>query len=282
MTRPALVVHGGAGAPDAAEHDERQAAVERALDAGWARIEDGALAAVVAAVRHMEDEPILNAGIGACFNLDGDVELDAAVMEGSALRAGAVGAVRDVRHPIDAALRLMEDGRHVLLVAEGASRWARQAGLEMVSNDLFKTERQRRHWDRALAEATELDTVGAVAVDAEGHTAAAVSTGGVYGKLPGRIGDSPVPGAGLFANDRAGAACATGQGESFLRTVLCHLATVELQHGMAAQEVADGAIGYLEARVQGSGGIILVTTGGDVAAGKNTPFMAWASRTGDA
>lgn len=280
MPRPALVVHGGAGAPGADEYEVRQAAVERALETGWAEIEAGALAAVVAAVRHMEDEPILNAGVGACFNLDGDVELDAGVMEGNGLRAGAVGAVRDIRHPVEAALRLMENGRHVILVAEGASRWARHAGLEIVSNDVFKTERQRRNLDTLLAGRREGDTVGAVAVDADGHTAVAVSTGGVYGKLPGRIGDSPVPGAGFYANDRAGAVCATGQGEGFLRTVLCHLATVELQHGMKGQEVADGAIAYLARRVGGSGGVILVTKDGEVAAAKNTPFMAWASRSG--
>jgi len=279
MGRPTLVVHGGAGAPQIDEYNERQAAVERALEAGWGHIADGALASVVAAVRHMEDEPILNAGIGACLNRAGDVELDAAVMDGTDLRVGALGAVRDIRHPVDGALRLMVDGRHLLLVADGASRWAREAGVELCSNDLFKTERQRRTLDALRAGRAEGDTVGAVAVDADGHTAVAVSTGGMPGKLPGRIGDSPVPGAGFYANDRAGAICATGQGEGFLRTVLCHLATLELQHGMAAQEVADGAIAYLARRVDGSGGVILVTPQGEVAAAQNTPFMAWASRS---
>lgn len=289
MITPTLVVHGGAGAPSEAEYEERQAAVERALNTGWTEIEDGALAAVVAAVRHMEDEPILNAGVGACFNRDGDVELDAAVMEGTDLRAGAIGAVKDIRHPVEAALKLMVDGRHVLLVANGASRWAKDAGLELCDNDVFKTDRQRRNWGSLLAGRQGAggtsptfkagDTVGAVAVDADGHTAVAVSTGGVYGKLPGRLGDSPVPGAGFYANDRAGAVCATGQGEGFLRTVLSHLVTVELQHGMPAQEVADGAIAYLQRRVNGEGGLILVTKTGEVAAAKNTPFMAWASRS---
>jgi beta-aspartyl-peptidase (threonine type) len=279
MGRPTLVVHGGAGAPLVEEYAERQAAVERALVTGWARIAEGALAAVVAAVRHMEDEPILNAGVGACFNRAGDVELDAAVMEGTDLRVGALGAVRDIRHPVDAALRLMVDGRHVLLVAEGASQWARESRVEMCSNEVFKTDRQRRDWETLLASSRGGDTVGAVAVDDGGHTAVAVSTGGMTGKLPGRIGDSPVPGAGFYANDRAGAVCATGRGEGFLRTALCHLATVELQHGMAAQEVADGAISYLARRVDGSGGVILVTKEGAVAAAMNTPFMAWASRS---
>ena len=274
MAGAALVVHGGAGAPDASEHAERQAAVERALEAGWAEMASGALAAVVAAVRRREDEPILNAGVGACLNRDGDVELDAAVMEGAGLRAGAVGAVRNIRHPVEAALRLLEDGRHVLLVAGGASAFARDAGLELCGNDVFKTDRQRGNWERHFG-----DTVGAVAVDSDGHTAVAVSTGGVYGKLPGRVGDSPLVGAGFYADDRAGAVCGTGQGEGFMRTVLCHLAAVELEHGMAAQAVADGAVAYLAKRVGGSGGVILVTPDGTVAAARNTPYMAWASRT---
>lgn len=279
MGRAALVVHGGAGAPPPAEYALRQAAVERALDAGWARISSGALAAVVAAVRRMEDEPQLNAGVGACFNADGEVELDAGVMEGAGLRAGAVGAVRDVRHPVEAALSVLEDGRHVLLVAGGASRFARAAGLEMVANEHFRTERQHRNWRLSRGASLEGDTVGAVAVDAAGRTAVAVSTGGVYGKHPGRLGDSPVPGAGFYADDGAGAACATGMGEGFLRTSLCHLAAMELGRGRPPQDVAEAAIGYLHERVGGAGGIILVGASGEVAAAFNTPHMAWASRT---
>lgn len=281
MRRPVLLVHGGAGAPPQAEYGVRNAAAERAADAGWAvlgRPGASALDAVVAAVRHLEDEPALNAGIGACLNSDGVVELDSAVMDGRDLRVGAVGAVRDVRHPVDAARAVMEAGRHVLLVAEGASRFARDAGLEIVPNDTFVTERQRDNLSRVLAAREVADTVGAVAVDAEGHVAVAVSTGGVYGKHPGRVGDSPLAGAGFYADDGAGAICATGQGEGFVRTVLCHRAALELERGMSVQQVADGAIEYLERRVGGSGGLIVVTPDGRVAAARNTPFMAVASR----
>src|SRR5213080_74954 len=119
MPTPALIVHGGAGPVPASELAERQAAVERALEAGWERMVGGALEAAVAAVRHMEDEPLLNAGVGACLNADGVVELDAGVMEGAGLRAGGVACLRDVRHPIDLAVAVMQDGRHVLLAAEG-------------------------------------------------------------------------------------------------------------------------------------------------------------------
>lgn len=274
MATAALVVHGGAGAPSPHEYDERQSAVERALEAGWKSLREGALEAVLAAVRHMEDEPFLNAGIGACLNSDGEIELDAAVMEGTDLRVGAVGAVTDVRHPVDLARAIMEDGRHVLLVAGGASRFARDRGVETCDPSTFVTERQLRNFQRQGH-----DTVGAVAVDAQGHTAVAVSTGGVSFKLPGRVGDSPVPGAGFYADDGAGAVCGTGQGEGFMRLVLSHLAVIELKHGMGAQEVATGAVDFLHKRVGGEGGVILVTSDGEIAAAHNTPFMAWASRT---
>jgi beta-aspartyl-peptidase (threonine type) len=270
----ALAIHGGAGAPPPRERGERQAAVERALAAGWDRIGEGALAAVLAAVRHMEDEPLLNAGVGAVLNRDGEIELDAAVMDGTGLRVGAVGAVTRVRHPVDAARAVMEDGRHVFLVGRGAERFAAEAGVESCSPSVFMTDRQRRNWSDRYS-----DTVGAIAVDASGRTAAAASTGGVLGKLPGRIGDSPLIGAGFYADDAAGAACATGQGEGFMRTLLCYRAVAELLPGQSAQSAAEAAISYLGERVNGSGGLILLTRAGEVAAAWNTEFMPWASRS---
>jgi beta-aspartyl-peptidase (threonine type) len=160
------------------ERSLRQAAVERARDIGWSHIGSGALAAAVAAVRHMEDEPLLNAGIGACLNADGEVELDAGVMEGSSLRAAGVACLRDIRHPIDLAMAVMTDGRHVLLAADGASRFAHDHGIEQCDPSIFITDRKRQE---LMAGA---DTVGAVARDAEGRLAVAVSTGGIKGKLP--------------------------------------------------------------------------------------------------
>jgi beta-aspartyl-peptidase (threonine type) len=269
-----LVVHGGAGAPTEEEWAERQAAVDRALQKGWAGIRAGALEAVVAAVRRMEDEPLLNAGIGACLNGGGDVELDAGLMEGTGLRAGAVGAVRDVRHPIDLARAVLEDGDHVLLVAEGASGFARSRGVETCDPSVFITDRQRQR----LAE--QGDTVGAVARDAEGRLAVAVSTGGRVGKLPGRIGDSPIPGAGFYADDLMGAACGTGLGEGFMRLVLCHLAVIELAHGYSASAAAQGAVDLLQRKTGALGGIILVDSKGEIAAAHSTAFMPWAQRVG--
>lgn len=270
MARPALIVHGGAGAVPESERAGRQAAVERARDTGWATIGDGALAAVVAAVRHMEDEPLLNAGIGACLTTDGVCELDAGVMVGYGLRVGAAACLRDVRHPIDLALAVMKDGRHVLLVAEGASRFARDHGLEMADPSIFITDRKRQQ----LLEGA--DTVGAVARDADGHLAVAVSTGGRTGKLPGRVGDSPIAGAGFYADDRCGALCGTGLGEAFIRLGLARLAVVELQHGMDPAAVAQGAIDLLGSAMRAPGGVILIGREGSPHAAFNTPAMPWA------
>ena len=270
MARPALIVHGGAGPVPEAERGLRQAAVDRARDAGWAAIGGGALAAAVAAVRHMEDEPLLNAGIGACLNSDGVVELDAGVMEGAGLRAGGAACLRDVRHPIDLAVAVMEDGRHVLLAASGASRFAREHGVEMADPSIFITDRKRQELMQGA------DTVGAVARDAEGHLAVAVSTGGVKGKLPGRIGDSPIPGAGLYVDDRFGGVCGTGLGEAFIRLGLARLMVVELQHGMDAESVAQGAVDHLSKALKAPGGVIVIPREGPPRAAFNTPAMPWA------
>jgi beta-aspartyl-peptidase (threonine type) len=271
LSRAALIVHGGAGPVPSAEKDLRQAAVERARDAGWAVIAgEGALAAAVAAVRHMEDEPLLNAGIGACLNADGEVELDAGVMEGAELRAGGAACLRDVRHPIDLALAVMNDGRHVLLAADGASRFAREHGVEMADPAIFITDRKRQELMQGA------DTVGCVARDADGHIAVAVSTGGRTGKLPGRIGDSPIPGAGFYVDDRFGGVCGTGLGEAFIRLGLARLMVVELQHGMDAASVAKGAIDHLGKALNALGGVILIGREGSPQAAFNTPAMPWA------
>jgi beta-aspartyl-peptidase (threonine type) len=218
----------------------------------------------------MEDEPLLNAGIGACLNADGVVELDAGVMEGSELRAGGVACLRDVRHPIDLATAVMTDGRHVLLAAGGASRFAREHGIEMCDPVIFITDRKRQE---LMAGA---DTVGAVARDSDGHLAVAVSTGGITGKLPGRVGDSPIPGAGFYADDRFGAVCGTGQGEAFIRLGLARLMVVELQHGMAPAAVAKGAAEYLTKALQASGGVIVIGREGPPEAAFNTTAMPFA------
>jgi L-asparaginase / beta-aspartyl-peptidase len=224
----------------------------------------------LAAVRLMEDEPLLNAGIGACLNLDGVVELDAGVMEGGELRAGGVAALKDVRHPIDLAAEVMRDGRHVLLAGDGASRFAREHRVEMCDPAIFITDRKRQELQHGA------DTVGAVARDSDGRLAVAVSTGGINGKLPGRIGDSPVPGAGFYADDRFGAVCGTGKGEAFLRLALARLMVVELEHGMDAAAVARGAVAMLGKAMKAPGGVIVIGREGAPEAAFNTPAMPFA------
>ena len=221
----------------------------------------------------MEDEPLLNAGIGACLNLDGVVELDAGVMEGSELRAGGVAGVKDVRHPVDLAAAVMRDGRHVLLAGDGASRFAREHGIEMADPAIFITDRKRQELLYGA------DTVGAVARDSDGRLAVAVSTGGINGKLPGRIGDSPIPGAGFYADDLFGAVCGTGDGEAFIRLALAHLIVIELQHGMDAETVAKGAVAMLGTAMKASGGVIVIGREGLPQAAFNTPAMPFAIAT---
>ncbi|HEX4215455.1 MAG TPA: isoaspartyl peptidase/L-asparaginase family protein [Candidatus Dormibacteraeota bacterium] len=266
-----LVLHGGAGGA-IADRPQRQAAVDRALDAGWAVIGESALAAVQAAVRQMEDEPLLNAGVGAALTQDGTIELDASIMDGTELRSGAVAGVRDLRHPVDAARAVLDDGRHLLLIGEGASRLAAAAGVARCEPGTFATDRQVKRWEAA-------DTVGAVARDDGGRLAVAVSTGGVAGKLPGRVGDSPLIGCGFYADDRLGAACATGVGENFMRLVLCHRAVLEMA-SMDAEAALSSAMDLLSSRLGATGGMVAIDRDGGMAARFTTPFMPWAQRSG--
>jgi len=268
-------VHGGAGTCSVELREPAMAGVERALDAGMKAMGADPLEACLAAVRLLEDDPLFNAGIGAALNADGFIEHDAAVMEGRSLRAGAVAAVRDIRHPVDLARAVLEDGRHVLLVSEGASRFAERAGVEKADPSLFFVQRRREQletWRRG-----EGDTVGAVAF-VDGHVAAAVSTGGYTGKLPGRVGDSPIPGAGIYADDERGAAVCTGACEGFMRLLVAKLA-VDLMEDDDAETAAEAAIKLLGSRVNGLGGVITVDHAGAGGHAFNTEWMPWGQRT---
>lgn len=278
--KAAMVVHGGAGRRPVGDDRERQAAVRRGLDAGWRRIDEGALTAAVAAVCQLEDEPLLNAGIGACLNDEGEVELDAGVMEGSALGVGAVAAVRDVRHPVELARHVLEHSPHVLLAANGASRYAREHGVELADPSVFVTE-QRRAAAAAAASGDAGDTVGAVARDRDGRVAVAVSTGGVTAKTAGRIGDSPIAGAGFYADDSAGAVCTTGTGEGFVRLCLAYDLVTRLRNGQPPRAATWDVLDALSNRTGGWGGLVLVTATGEIVAEQNSGHMPWASATDD-
>lgn len=278
----ALAVHGGAGTLTRARMTARlearfHAALRRALDAGSAILEQGgaALDAVTAAVVVLEDSPLFNAGRGAAFNARGQHELDAGVMEGSGRRAGAVAAVRRTKNPVLLARAVMERTPHVMLVGAAADRFARQAGLEMVAPDYFSTVQrltalkrvQARASDPALEPASDAErhgTVGAVARDAQGRLAAATSTGGFTNKMAGRVGDSPVIGAGTYADDRACALSATGEGEYFIRAALAHGVAMRMRLlGMSLAAAANEALAEMAA-LGGSGGLVAVDSTGEI------------------
>jgi L-asparaginase / beta-aspartyl-peptidase len=320
--RPAwrLVIHGGAGVIERARLTPDQdrairAALDRALAAGSAILDRGgsALDAVEAAVRVLEDDPNFNAGRGAVFTYEGTIEHDAAIMNGETRAAGAITGTTTTRNPITLARRVMENSPHVFLRGLGADQFSREQGLEQVPNEWFHTPERRRQWEefraRPAAEAFDIDlkygTVGAVALDRDGHVAAATSTGGLTGKRWGRIGDSPIIGAGTYADDRACAVSATGAGEYFIRLGVAHEICAQLRFrfrqeidaaqaevprdpdGSPAyivhasefelspqitQEVVDGVIAEL-GELGGTGGVIVATPWGFGGWSFNTPGM---------
>ncbi|MBX5484307.1 MAG: isoaspartyl peptidase/L-asparaginase [Myxococcaceae bacterium] len=277
----AIIVHGGAG--PARSDDDAEAARQGCLlaaRAGYAVLARGgsALDAVEEAVRTLEDDPQFNAGIGSCLTADGDVEMDASLMEGATLRAGAVALVRGVRNPIRLARCVMERTPHLFLAGEGAMRLAREQGLPILSPAELITPRALARWREAKAKGAASPsggTVGAVALDAHGHLAAATSTGGMNGKWSGRIGDTPVIGAGTYADDAGGAASATGHGEAILRVGLTRMVVAQLCAGAEAQSAAEVGLGAL-ARIGGEGGVIVIDRSGRVGCAFNTARMSHA------
>jgi beta-aspartyl-peptidase (threonine type) len=266
------------GDPD---HEQRaRDGLRAALDAGAAVLaENGsALDAVEASVRLLEDEPCFNAGRGSVLTSEGQVELDAAIMDGRSRRAGAVAGLKATRAPITLARRLMEQGPHVLLSGSGADEFARDAGLEQVENDWFVTGERRRQLDELLEHGgfdadVKYGTVGAVAVDRRGHVAAATSTGGLTAKRWGRIGDSPLIGAGTYADDRSAAVSATGSGEYFIRAVAAHQLAERVRIGGEPLQAALDAVLADIAELGGSGGLIAVAPTGEAAWGFTTRAM---------
>jgi beta-aspartyl-peptidase (threonine type) len=268
-----IVVHGGCGNPAAGvvrDEDGYHRALEQALDDGWAVLDDGgsALDAVQAAVFSLEDCPLFNAGRGSVLTADGNVEMDAAVMSGADLRAGAVAVVTRVRHPVALARTVMEETSHVLLAGPGAERLAVVHGLELCEPDWFVTERQRDRWMASKG------TVGAVALDADGHLAAATSTGGVRGQLPGRVGDSPLIGAGTYADDATCAVSATGDGELIERALVAAEVASLIRHtGIPLEEACRRALRERVGLLRGDAGLIALDRDGNVAMQANTTVM---------
>ena len=281
-----LMIHGGCGAmrPDTVppEQEERaRAGLEAALDAGAAILGAGgsALDAVEAAARVLEENPAFNAGRGCVLTAEGVAELDAAIMDGSDRRCGAVAGLRTTRAPVSAARAAMEHSPHVLLTYDGADQFAREQGLEQVDNDWFVVPERAAQLAKVMAAGGGFDsdikygTIGAVAVDEAGHVAAATSTGGLTAKRWGRIGDSPLIGAGTYADDRAAAVSATGLGETFIRAAAAYELCARMRiGGEGLQQALDAVIADVVA-LGGNGGLIAVAPSGEAAWGFTTPGM---------
>ncbi|MFN7973463.1 MAG: isoaspartyl peptidase/L-asparaginase [Acidobacteriota bacterium] len=283
--RIALVVHGGAWVIPDEEKEACRAGVLASLDRGIELLERGASAreAVIACVRILEDDPVFDAGRGSHLTLDGVCELDALLMDGSDLRAGAVAALRRVKNPIEAANTVLEKSLHVMLVGEGAERfYAAHGGVLCDPSELIVPREQARFEEARRAQAgaaTTLggSTVGAVARDRDGHVASATSTGGTPAKLAGRIGDSPLIGCGGYADDLAGAVSSTGYGEAIMRVVLAKGVIDDMARGLSPQAAADWGIERLSLRTGSMAGCIAVGRSGDVGWAHNTPDMAAAA-----
>ena len=289
-----LAIHGGAGTlPRAEMSDDREqlyrAGLTAALDAGYAVLEGGgtSLDAVTRAVMALEDDPLFNAGRGAVFTIDGNNELDASIMDGATLRAGAVAGVTHIKNPIELARTVMEHSDYVLLSGSGAEEFALTRGFQFVPRSYFyTTARWRqlervRHGDGRLSPLTisHVGTVGAVARDSRGRLAAATSTGGMTGKRYGRIGDSPVIGAGTYADDRSCAVSATGHGEIFIRAAVAHDICARMRFGARTldEAVHEVVLGELPA-LGGEGGVVAIDRHGRVTMEFNSEGMFRASR----
>ncbi|WP_027891227.1 isoaspartyl peptidase/L-asparaginase family protein [Calidithermus chliarophilus] len=273
--RPAVIIHGGAEAIPEEQREAFRRGLGQAVEAGWEVLEAGgsAVDAVEAAVRVMEAAPVFNAGRGSMLNADGEVEMDAGLMEGEGLNVGAVGAIQGVRHPVSVARALLYE-EPILLVSDGARRFAQERHAELCDPEALITFERLREWEQKQR---TNNTVGCVALDREGHLAAGVSTGGTGDNPKGRLGDSPLPGCGFYADDRLGGTALTGDGEQIARVVLARTA-VEFLRQHAPEEAAVMALQVL-GRVGGEAGIIVLDTQGRVGWAHNSPNMACAYRT---
>ena len=286
----ALVIHGGAGNMNFQNLPEEnqnifKSALDSALQLGLDVLKEGgkSLDAVEVVIRYMEDNPLFNAGRGAVFTSEGKNELDASIMMGQDLNAGAVAGVTDIRHPISAARAVMEQSEHVMFAGKGASVFAEQVGLEMVDPSWFYTEKRFESYQKAI-EKEKHGTVGCVALDKEGNLCAGTSTGGMTNKKYGRIGDSPIIGAGTYANNATCGVSATGHGEYFIRWTVAHQISVLMEYkGYDVETAAKEVVEKQLVEVGGSGGVICLDKYGRPAMVTNTSgmFRAYGNSEGE-
>jgi L-asparaginase / beta-aspartyl-peptidase len=290
--RPSLILHGGAwDIPDDAV-DACKSGCLRALHAGWAILSNGghALDAIQASITVLEDDPVFDAGYGSHLNLDGQVECDAIIMDAATLRAGSVAGLHRVKNPIQAARAVLEKCPHMMLISDGAERFAHAYGIPLCDPKDLISPAEREAWQRCRDNTHasehhrghEQGTVGAVAFDDQGRLFAATSTGGTCCKLPGRVGDSPLIGSGCYADSETGAVSSTGYGEAIMKVILAKTACDFLRPaGSTPTRAAQAAVQLLLRRGGGTGGLILLDKLGNPAFAFNTPRMAYAFVTPD-
>lgn len=286
---PRILVHGGAGQWDGFDHEAVLGGVRAAAAAGWAILKAGgtALDAVEAATVVLEDHPLFDAGYGSFVNANGEVEMDALIADGREIRFGAVAGVRHVKNAIKLARGVMDKTQNCFFVGDGADDLAARLGMPIIANIQLITDKEyqqflKRVKDTAPRASLGTGTVGAVAIDASGHLASATSTGGTPDKPKGRVGDSPLFGAGGYADDAGGAASATGQGENIMRFFLSKDAVDRMRAGQPAPEAAQAALAYLDSRIPNpNAGLIIVSADGRLGAAHSTNAMPIAWVNGD-
>lgn len=295
-----LVIHGGAGTlvkglMTSEKEEEYKAALSAALNKGYEVLGNhgSAMDAVELAVKHLEDSPLFNAGKGSVFTNDGTHEMDAAIMDGKTLDAGAVTLITGIRNPVSLARDVMDKSDHVFLAGEGAMRFAKSLGYSLESPEYFYDEHRYQQWqnikdsdtfqlDHSMKQEGKFGTVGAVACDKEGNIAAATSTGGMTNKRWGRVGDSPMIGAGNYANNKTCAVSCTGSGEFFIRGVVAYDVSCLMEYkGMSVEEAAHEVINKRILEIGGDGGLIAVDAQGNIAMPFNTEGMYRAFKTSD-
>jgi beta-aspartyl-peptidase (threonine type) len=291
MENFAIVIHGGAEGkkPDEVSPEEQEAykqGLEEAILAGWNILNDGgsAVDAVEAAVRKLEDNPMFNAGRGSALTQSGKIEMNASIMCGKTLQAGAVGAVKSVKNPISLARTIMDKTKHVFLVAEGAEKFAKEYNIETRPTDYFLTEKQQKQLEEAQQEEsiTGHDTVGAVALDKHGNLAAAASTGGLVNQYDGRIGDSAMIGVGVYANNDVCAISCTGDGEALIKGVVGHEIYAMLKYKSAPlQDACKKARELYKERIKGDRNLIALNTKGEIVMEFETELMFRAYKRGN-
>ena len=287
----AIALHGGAGNMNRSKFSEEdiqryENGLQEALELGKKALANGesALDVVELVVKNLEDNPLFNAGKGSVFTNDGRNELDAAIMDGRNLNAGAVAGVGDIRNPVSVARLVMDKSPHVLLIGKGASLYAHQNGIEMVDSSYFYTEKRWQLLQRSLQKAGKNGTVGCVALDQDGNLAAATSTGGMNNKRYGRVGDVPIIGAGTYANNNTCAVSATGHGEYFIRYTVAHdiSALVEYKE-LSLKEATRTVVNGKLSNEAGNGGVIAIDKFGNIALEMSSSgmFRAWANSGGE-